>query len=705
MDFIAQIQATLDTKQAKASFDSFKASLERDIIKLKLDVDFTGSNSSFLKNISKQFEFVGQDASQSFAKGFNISKSPTIKEFTAYKKEFQKQANDIAKTMYSSYGVNEKDANKWSNQYVNQNQKIYQEQLNEAKKQAEKLKNIRENIFNGIYDAKSSTFSSKLSPYENQNNDLLKQAREQAKIYDDTLANLKDHFDSNKAFKLNDDEVVNSFETMSNAAKKFENTMVQVRNTQSKDLGLGIADRSANSVRAYYEANSKAIKKYGTELKDLENRYRSIRTVEEKSGLDNEYKNLQSKISAEGLTGKSFFHEVGQSAKRIGIFANVYGSIQRVPQILNQMYQEVVAVDSAMTNLYKVTDKTSATYDKFLSNAGTNAKSLGRDISGYITQVSEWAKLGYSMNSSSELAKISSIYSNVGEVDDKTAVSDLVTVMKAYQMDDSRAIDIVDMLNELGNNYATDSASLGTGLSKMASTMALSNVSLEKSLAVLTGGVEITQDADALGNAIKVSVLRMRGQKGALEDIGEYADDVESVSKMQTQILNMTKGAVNIMDSADPTSFRDWYDVMEDISEVLPKLEQTDQANLIETLFGKNRANQGQAIIQAFQSGQIQKAYKTALTAEGSAMKEQERWLDSIEAKTQQLSAAFQELSITAINSDFAKGLLDFGTGGLEIITQLIDKFGTFKTLITSIGGGLLTSKGLGKTKRKCRSL
>lgn len=460
---------------------------------------------------------------------------------------------------------------------------------------------------------------------------------------------------------------------------------------KSKSFSQLDATIASNKTLSWLKNNSKAAKDYGDVLTDLARKQRLATNADELKEYTKQVNAIKAEATALGKTGRSAFEEIGNSFKRIGQFAYTYGVIQQIPNKIGEMYQEVVKVDTAMTNLYKVTDETSAAYDKFLKGSGTTAKELGRDISSYITQTSEWAKLGYNMNSSSELAKISSIYSNVGEVDDKTAVSDLVTVMKAYNMQDTQAMNIVDMLNQLGNQYATSAADLGTGLSKMASTMSMSGVSLEKSLAVLTGGVEITQDADALGNAIKVSVLRMRGQKGTLESLGEYADDVESVSKMQTQILNMTKGAVNIMDSADPTAFRDWYDVMEDVAEVLPKLQETDQANLIETLFGKNRANQGQAILQAFQSGQIQKAYQTALNSEGSAIKEQERWLDSIEAKQQQMAAAFQELSTTAINSDFAKGMLDTGTGAIEIITEIIDKVGILQTLI----GGFAIGKGI----------
>ena len=166
--------------------------------------------------------------------------------------------------------------------------------------------------------------------------------------------------------------------------------------------------------------------------------------------ISNGLKDINSQMISQGRVGKNWIEELGRGFKQIGQFALTYRLIYRIPQVIKQMTNAVLEVDTAMTNLYKVTDETDAKYTEFLSNASKNAKSLGRDISSYITQTSEWAKLGYSMDASSELAKVSSIYANVGEVDDKTAVSDLVTVMKAYNMQDSQAMNIADMLNELG---------------------------------------------------------------------------------------------------------------------------------------------------------------------------------------------------------------------------------------------------------------
>ena len=125
--------------------------------------------------------------------------------------------------------------------------------------------------------------------------------------------------------------------------------------------------------------------------------------------------------------------------------------------------------------------------------------------------------------------------------------------------------------------------------------------------------------------------------KGELEALGEEYENVESISKIQTQILNQTNGAVNIFDKNG--NFKSTYEILKGISKVWSDISQVDQAALLETIAGKQRGNQISALIQAFQSGQIEKAYEASVNSAGSAMQEQERWMESLEAKTQQLES------------------------------------------------------------------
>ena len=311
-------------------------------------------------------------------------------------------------------------------------------------------------------------------------------------------------------------------------------------------------------------------------------------------------------------------------------------------------------------------------------------------MSSYINQTAEWSKLGYSLDDSEKLSKLSSIYANVGEVSDDTAVSDMVTAMKAYNIKANDASKITDALNILGNNYATSSADLGEGLSNSASSLATAGNDINQSLAMLTGMSEITQSAGEAGNALKILSMRVRGYD---EQTDSYTNDTEELSGAIADLTKTAKtpGGISLFTDDSKQTYKDTYTLMKDISEVYDDLTDKKKAELLEKLAGKNRGNQIAALIQGFQSGQVQKAYEDSINSEGSAQQEQDRWLNSIEAKQQQFQAAMQNLATSTISSDFFKGITDTGTGALNVLTNIVDKFGLLNT--AAIGLGIFQGK------------
>lgn len=78
--------------------------------------------------------------------------------------------------------------------------------------------------------------------------------------------------------------------------------------------------------------------------------------------------------------------------------------------------------------------------------------------------------------------------------------------------------------------------------------------------------------------------LRIRGATSDLEEAGEEVDDyVKSTSKMREEIKGLT--GVDIM--IDNATFKDLYDIMDELSNVYDTLEDIEKANLTEILFGK----------------------------------------------------------------------------------------------------------------------
>lgn len=197
-------------------------------------------------------------------------------------------------------------------------------------------------------------------------------------------------------------------------------------NAKAKDLANNIsttvkpfqqmdAVNASNKTLTWLKNNCKAAKNYGETLNILAEKQKTSSSQEELGNYTNQIDSIKSEASSKGLTGVSISDNFKKTIGQIAHFTNIYGFIQNMAfQVPRDMLQAVKDVDTAMATLYKSTDETANKYKEFLTNAGKTSKSLGRDMSSYITQTSQWAKLGYNLSDSEELSKLSSVYSNVG---------------------------------------------------------------------------------------------------------------------------------------------------------------------------------------------------------------------------------------------------------------------------------------------------
>lgn len=182
--------------------------------------------------------------------------------------------------------------------------------------------------------------------------------------------------------------------------------------------------------------------------------------------------------------------------------------------------------------------------------------------------------------------------------------------------------------------------------------------------------------------------LRLRNTKGQLEELGEESDGAaESVTKLQTQLLNLTKGKVNIIDDLDPTKFKSTYDIMKGMSEVWSSMTDVEQASALELLFGKNRANVGAALLSNFETAE--KVLKTSENSAGSAMKEQEAYSQSIRYSLDKMKATAQEFANVTLDSSWLKA----GVDGAQSLLEILTKIEKFTGIIPLIFGGTAVKK------------
>lgn len=195
----------------------------------------------------------------------------------------------------------------------------------------------------------------------------------------------------------------------------------------------------------------------------------------------------------------------------------------------------------------------------------------------------------------------------------------------------------------------------------------------------------VVQNPESVGAGLRTIGLRLRATDAkTLQEAGEDTDGVvSSVPQLRQLIRDLTKVSSNDFKGLDilkdDGSFKSTYDILLSLSKIWDEIGNSDQgdlkqASILEKIAGKNRANIASSILQ--KPEMLEKVYNETQNSEGSALRENETQLDSIQGKVNQLTASFQEMWNTSISSDFIKGLVDAGTQ----ITNLVTKAGLLRT-------------------------
>lgn len=291
-----------------------------------------------------------------------------------------------------------------------------------------------------------------------------------------------------------------------------------------------------------------------------------------------------------GITSETIFEKIfGMFGK---LSSMIFGGSFLIFAVnsLKEIYNNILSIDSALVNVKKVTDETAQTYKKFISDSVSTAVKLGTSVDDIMNSTADFVRHGYNMSDAFNLSQTAAIFKNVSYTDIGTASTNIISTMKAFKMEAKDSMQIIDKLNDVGNKFSISSAGLSEGLRVSAAYLATANNTLDESLGLITAANEVIQDPREAGNAVKVLSLRLRNTKGKLEEIGESTEGmVESVTRLQTQLLNLTNGKVNIM--ANPDTFKSTYQVMKEIANVWDDLTDVKRANIIELIAGKHRAN------------------------------------------------------------------------------------------------------------------
>lgn len=471
-------------------------------------------------------------------------------------------------------------------------------------------------------------------------------------------------------------KISNQLNDIAPAVKKIDTAFGDLNQSISKYE----ANIAANSSQKWLEENTRAAKKYGEQIKLIIDLQRSATSKGELASLNKQMKSIQSSASAEGLVGKSW---IGSFKKNLGSVTQLLGSIftlDRVEDVAVEMVSSVHEVDDALTDLKMATGVSDTQAQSLMdtySQMGKELKATGVDIAKSST---EWLKQGKSIAEAQKLTEDSIILSKVGDLTSEESTKYLTSAMKGFKIEAKDALGIVDQLSAVDMASATDVGGLAEAMSKTAVTAQDAGIEMQRLIGYIATVGEVTQaDMGSVGNAFKTIFTRMSDIKAGKFKLIDEDGTTETLSDVEQTLSN-----VGIDLRKTVTEYNDYGDVLDNLAAKWDSLSQVQQNALAKAFAGTRQAEVFRSLMSNYENAK--KYMEIANDSSGYATEKFEAYKNSLSGSIEDFKNSFQSLSNTLISSDFLKGIVDAGTGALDILDSLIDKFDVLSSLATGIG-------------------
>ena len=494
--------------------------------------------------------------------------------------------------------------------------------------------------------------------------------------------------------------------------KQFDDLRKKLKDSETSFKTLSAAEKGSDSlsraklyskIGEYLQKNSGMAKEFKTQLKSLQKQLENDGPNANVKNLTDQFIRLQSQIREAGQEGRSFLDVLKDKAfygfvGQLGTYFGFNDFVRYIGEGINTVRE----LDTAMTEMRKVSDESVTSLKSFQKESFNIANAVGTTALQIQNSTADWMRLGLGIEDAKEAAKDANILLNVSEFDNiEDATKSLVSMSQAYK--DIDKLTIVDKLNEVGNNYAISTDELASALQRSSATLSLMGNTIDEAAALVTTANATIQDADSVAAGLRTISLRLVGTSEAEEELSAMNEEVDAFvkatnSKKQQIIKDYTAVASNqykgfdILD--DNGNYKNTYEILLGIAKVYKEIQEQDKKlgtnhamALIEELAGKNRSNIASAILQ--DPKQLEEVLKSSQEANGSAIEELNKQLESVDGRIQKLTNRCQEFWATVIDTDTVKTGISLLTDLVSGATALVDKLGTLPTALGALGAAL----------------
>lgn len=496
-------------------------------------------------------------------------------------------------------------------------------------------------------------------------------------IDDSVINNLQKKLDS-----INTDTPKREIEELKNAIKNLSSSDSQIVRLQNTIEKLKI---NTESLKGKYgnlvgdNQTSSQLKAYENQILNLKNTLNSINQGEvfdnkkitsSINSANNSFKELETSVKNSGnalrLSQKdavSFGGAIKDIATKVGIFSIVNSGMHMLGTALRDGVRDVISMDDALTDLNKVVDISKKQLLEMRDSAVSMGKELGRSSIEVANAQAEFGRQYKDLDKINELTRVSIMGANVMDNTSADQVAKgLTTVITSMKKDASESMTILDQMNEIQNNYRISANDMLDALSEVGSVAYTSGAQLERVQGYITAiSVATGESGSEIGNALR-SVMSRVYKLGA--------EGLEAEGKPEKMLASI---GVAVRDAKG--EFRDFPNILDDLNVKWKTMSDTQKIAIAQTVGGIHRYNQFMTLMNNYQMATD--ATTTAMNSQGSALKENEVYMNSASAKLGILKTTTEEFMYNFINSDMLKGGIDALTKLVGILDKMQQSFGS----------------------------
>lgn len=328
---------------------------------------------------------------------------------------------------------------------------------------------------------------------------------------------------------------------------------------------------------------------------------------------------------------------------------------------IREMGTAVVDLDKDLTLMSFTTNFSNKQFEQMIDLQ----EEMGSVIGGTLSDIREASKIYTNLNETMESiisnSEASVVLSNLGgsAISITDATNALQALQSQFELTNGEAMNIVDTLTFVSANLRFDFADgikeISAGISISGALAREAGLEYETFIAILGKTIESTRrSGSAISSGIKTIISRLTRVK----DLG--ADELSDIQGAYRNI------GIEVLKDAD--TFKDFGLILEELSGKWDTLSDVERKYIAFLSAGTRQQATFISVVDNY--AEAQELATEALNNQGFALKNNEKFIESLQGRFNLFKNALQEFSRDLLSSDLFKGFVD---GGREFIRILMD--------------------------------